>query len=278
LRQNLYRGKNSPKWRQGTTKSSRGKKSKTSVLFLLFIVSIGILGFYLVQKGYFRDYITVSRSFSINNVVVEGTNFLDPEEIKATAGIKTGSNMFDVDLERTAVKLKETYVAKDFVVFKKFPDTIVIRIKERIPVALINSDSLVGVDSDGIILPHIGASFSSALPIITGISGDKKEGDCPAKERLSAGLKLMKGISEKAPSVYKKLSEVNVSSMSEMGVTLVGNGLEVIIGSDGLDTKIANIEKVLNEVTGKMDSVKAVDIRFGEKIFVRKATDLGDIK
>ena len=47
-------------------------------------------------------------------------------------------------------------------------------------------------------------------------------------------------------------------------------GLEVIIGDSDWAKKIPVLDKIINEVTRREEAVKAVDIRFGEKIYVRK--------
>jgi cell division septal protein FtsQ len=55
-----------------------------------------------------------------------------------------------------------------------------------------------------------------------------------------------------------------------MGISLIDTGLEVIIGESGWTEKLPNLERVIAQVTGRMDSVRAVDMRFGEKIFIKK--------
>ncbi len=47
--------------------------------------------------------------------------------------------------------------------------------------------------------------------------------------------------------------------------------VEVIIGDKDWNVKLPNLERVVNQVVGRMDSVRTVDMRFGDKIFVRKS-------
>jgi cell division protein FtsQ len=208
--------------------------------------------------------------FGVRNVVVEGAGYIDKEDIIATAAVQKGKNIFEVNLEKISRKLFDTFAAEDFTVYRRLPDTITIKIHERRPVALLNIKTLVGVDAEGVPLPHIGASLIETLPIITGIKSISSLSDSTVKARLITGLKLLDRISHGSPPVYNKISEVNVSTMAEMGITLVGSGLEVIIGDDNWGQKVQNLEKVISKVTERIETVKAVDIRFGEKIFVRK--------
>jgi len=208
--------------------------------------------------------------FNVRNVVVEGADYLDPEAIMETAGVPEGDNIFDLDLAAVSEALEQAYVAEDFVVFRRLPDTVAIRVRERKPVALLNATTIIGVDEDGVPLPHVGAACVETLPIISGVKSVEALADSSVRERLKTGLRLLGKISDEAPSVYGRISEIDVSSISDMGITLIDNGLEVIIGSDDWNKKIPKLENVIARVSQQVDAVKAVDIRFGDKIFVRK--------
>lgn len=208
--------------------------------------------------------------FNIRNVVIEGTVYLDKEEIMGKAMIKEGQNIFEEDLGKISKTLKAAYTAEDFTVFRRLPDTITIRVQERKPVAMLNMDTLIGVDADGTPLPQVGASNVETLPIITGIENVSSLSNPAVKARLVTGLRLLARISDDAPTVYQRISEVDVTSLTEMGIMLIDNGLEVIIGDDDWARKIPTLEHVISKVTEQIETVKAIDIRYGEKIFVRK--------
>ena len=209
--------------------------------------------------------------FIVRTILVEGTQHLDKELILKSAAIHPGENIFRADLEKASRSLRKDFSAQDFTLFRKLPDTIVIRVVERRPVALINDGELMGVDAQGVLLPHIGAGMVDSLPIITGVTGAGALADPEVKERLLAGLKLLDAITRQAPAVQKRISEINASNASTMGISLIDNGIEVIIGQGGWTEKLPIMEKVIRQVISRGDSVQAVDMRFGEKIFIRKA-------
>ncbi len=209
--------------------------------------------------------------FSIRNVVVEGADYIEPEEIIQTADIPRGENIFDFDIAAIAEHLETSYAAEDFVVYKKLPDTVAIKVRERKPVALLNANKIIGVDENGVPLPHVGASYVETLPIISGISSVEALSDSSTLERLKSGIALLGAISEKSPGVYGRISEVDVSSISDMGITLLDNGLQVIIGSDDWNEKVPKLEDIIGRVGRQMEAVRAVDIRFGDKLFIRKS-------
>jgi hypothetical protein len=150
-------------------------------------------------------------------------------------------------------------------------------VRERRPVALINVGKLIGVDANGVPLPHIGAAMADSLPIITGIDGGLSSLANPAvRNRLLSGLKLLDAIARQSPSVYKRISEINVSSLSGMGFNLIDTGLDVIIGENGWGEKLPNLERVINQVTGSMDSVITLDMRIPGKLFLKKSRPAAD--
>jgi cell division protein FtsQ len=238
-----------------------------------YVILLAILG----AGGWFAgmpalDRVTSLPVFTVVHVAVEGVVHLDRSRIIETAGIVPGVNIFRVDLKRASDRLMKAFAAEDFTLYRRLPGTIVIKVRERTPVALINEGKLIGIDASGVLLPHIGADMAESLPIITGIGADPKSlAEPSAKARILAGLKLLDEITRQSPGVEKRISEINVSSLSGMGINLIDTGLEVIIGENGWSKKIPNLERVIGQVTGRMDSVKIVDMRFDDRVIVKKS-------
>jgi len=252
----------SPRRRDGkrTLVSGRGRYL---LAFLLAVVVLHYIGMPVVEK------IKAHSVFTVRHVLVEGADYLDTEKVIETAAIPMGENVFEIDFTEISRHLKQEYAAEEFAIFRRLPDTITVRVTEREPVALLNVKDIIGVDAEGVPLPHIGATMVETLPIVTGIDTVTALTDSTVKSRLIAGLQLLGRISDESPAVYNRISEVDVSTMSEMGITLIDNGLEVIIGSDNWARKMPVLERVVTRISEGMEA-RAVDIRFGEKIFVRK--------
>ena len=269
-----------PKWKRGQSaerrKGSRTLRSREIlgirfgdiVRFIVVCLFLGVAAKYLgvpvIQK------IKSHPVFMVRKVVVEGARYIDPEAICSTAGIKKGINIFEVDLVGVAKTLKSNYTAEDFTVFRRLPDTVVIEMHERKPVALLNLKTLVGVDSQGVPLPHIGADMVDSLPIISGISSLSSLSDSTTRVRLITGLRMLDCISADAPAVYSRISEVDVTNMADMGVCLVDNGIRVVIGDQDWKRIIPKLDLVINEVTRRRDKVKILDVRAPGRVIVTK--------
>ncbi len=264
--------KNSPKWKQNSASYKRrtGKAGRHAGLgrYVLGLAMIAIVFHFYGRPAV--SHIMLHPIFNVRRVVVDGSQYIDSDEIINVASIEIGRNIFEINIDKVSENLKSAFAAEDFTVFKSLPNSITIRVHERKPVALLNAKKLIGVDKDGIPLPHIGADLVESLPIVTGISSISALSDSGVKARLDAGLRLLMGIKEEAPSTYKRISEINVSNMKTLGVSLIDNGLEIIIGEKDWSRKIPALDTIINEVTFRSKAIKALDIRFGEMIVVKK--------
>ncbi|MFC1508226.1 cell division protein FtsQ/DivIB [Candidatus Omnitrophota bacterium] len=277
----LARKETVPKWKKGqktarrkpgiTNRSKRAPDTRLLVGIIRFAAVCIALATVVRYVGV-PVVRTVSKHpiFHVREVVVEGAQYLDSDKIFTAANIQQGANIFDLDLMRSARKLKSEFSAEKFTVFRRLPYTVVIEVHERKPVALLNMNKLVGVDSKGVTLPHIGADMVDTLPIITGIKTVSSLSDSTTKQRIVSGIRMLEHISKEAPAVYSRISEVDVTNLADMGISLVDNGLHVIIGNNNWKSKIPNLERVINEVTWRRENAKSLDIRFENKVIVTK--------
>ncbi|MFC1490069.1 cell division protein FtsQ/DivIB [Candidatus Latescibacterota bacterium] len=267
-----------PRWKQNkvsnrksTVKSGKRRKTGSGLGLGRFLLGMIVLGlFYQFAVAPVMKSIMAHQIFNVIDVDVMGAEYIDSDEILNAAAIEIGNNIFEINIRNVSETLENNFTAEDFTVYKKLPNSIIINVNEKIPVALLNMNELIGVDKNGVPLPHIGAELAANLPILTGISSVASLSDSVAVERLKAGLALLEKIKEKAPTTYKRISEINVSNMSTLGISLIDNGLEVIIGEKDWIRKIPVLDKTINKITMNRQAVKAVDIRFGDKVIVVK--------
>ncbi len=263
--------KNSPRWKQSRASYKRRSGKAEFHLgigrYIIGFITIGLL--YQFVGRPLNEHIKSHQIFNVRQVLVNGAQYINSEKIINAAAIEMGKNIFEIDIVKISENLKRGFAAEDFTIYKGLPNSIIIRLHEKQPVALLNVKELVGVDKNGVPLPHVGADLVESLPIVTGINSISSLSDSTVKARLVAGLNLLEKISDNAPSTYKRISEINVSSMNTLGISLIDSGLEVIVGEKDWVRKISVLDKVINEVTSRRDAVKAVDIRFGETVVVK---------
>jgi len=92
----------------------------------------------------------------------------------------------------------------------------------------------------------------------------------------AAGLLLIFKLSSNQERIRRKKKVVFARVMElllfrhDLGVSLIDNGLQVIIGSDEWNKKIPILDKVITEIIARSEKVKALDLRFDEAVVVKK--------
>jgi RecA/RadA recombinase len=95
---------------------------------------------------------------------------ITPDLVRQWAGLQPGMNLFSVDIRaiRSAL-LRKVPIVKAVDISRLLPDTLEIRISERLPVARLGNAGFLAVDKDGyvfVLRPSI-----HTLPVITGCRG-----------------------------------------------------------------------------------------------------------
>lgn len=118
--------------------TSRAKK--LIVLFALILIIFGF-GIYL---SYFSSWLI------IKNVTITGTQQLEQSEIRAVAQVPLNSPMIELNSEEIALRVRQIDTVKSVQVRKGWPNTVVIAIGERAPIALTDlADGRYLVDETG---------------------------------------------------------------------------------------------------------------------------------
>ncbi|HEX7119106.1 MAG TPA: FtsQ-type POTRA domain-containing protein [Longimicrobiales bacterium] len=104
-------------------------------------------------------------AFRVDRVEVLGTRFLAPHEALEASGITRTSSVFDDPEPWRAALLRHPLVA-DATIERKLPSTLIVRIVEEQPVALVRTPELRVVDANARVLPIDPAGVVLDLPIV----------------------------------------------------------------------------------------------------------------
>ena len=163
--------------------------------------------------------------FQIQRVLVQGNSAIARTEIEESAGISLGKNIFEVDLGQARERLLTLPMLKEVQVYRRLPSTVVIRVVERTPVALVPvPGGFAEVDEEGMYLRR-GSVGTSGLPVLTGIRVAAAEPGRPVEgSGLQEGLTVIRGL---GPQVVRELSEIHAGRQV---VLYTLDGIEVRLG------------------------------------------------
>jgi len=159
-RRNYY--KNSPARRRA--RITRHCILSLKTLFLLGTMVGASLFFILVH-----DALTQSSYFEATGITVEGNRRLTKEAILEQADVKPGDNILGVNLKvlRHRLLANPWIAAAD--VRRELPDTIHLRVTERVPLAKVELSRPFFIDRTGEIVKSAGPSEQMEVPVVTGL-------------------------------------------------------------------------------------------------------------
>jgi len=177
--------------------------------------------------------ITFSWLFAADEVRVEGTERISEEEIRRLGGLAEGDNVFHLDTVAVEARMERDPRIADAVVEADLPDLIVVRVVERIPVAVAEvAGSPRTVADDGAVLP---GTPPQGLPRIEAVGGELGEARRVAAARALAAM---------TPALRRSIATVYTDTDDEL-VIETGGGVTVTYGA-------------VLDVASKADALRAV--------------------
>ena len=147
--------------------------------------------------------------FTVRNIDVEGNGYLKKDEVINIAGVYFGEPMFRLDTLAVTRRIMNDLRIEEATVRRSLPSTIVINIKERVPIATVADDyGYLDLDHQGKIIDSYKTLKKMPIPMITGITlHDKYIGDDANNETLKQILYYL-----------ERLDAVSLNQISEVAI------------------------------------------------------------
>jgi len=211
--------------------------------------------------------------YNVKEVNIYGTTFFDQSIIQEKSNAMISYNIFNSELRKHKNEILNFDHIIDCKISRKFPSTIDITIYEREPVALISSDELIILDSNGVCLPVEYCDLS--LPILTNFKSNPElypKGSTTASTNVLNSVALMKYTKDNFSMIYDEISEFVFNEDSEYEIILKNGKTRIILGSNKLQDKIKylnSFQETLKDEKNIKD-FKYIDLRFNEQIIVKE--------
>lgn len=237
--------------------------------FILLILLIAIIGI-----GYGIYFSFTSSKFNISKIEVKGTSKYTPEEIIDKAKIEIGKNINKVSKARINENLKEMIYIDSINIDRKYPDKIIINIKERVAkYAAYNKEKniYIKLTNDGTLLEEVKAeNIGENETIIFGINflDEIKIGEKLERTELNKLTDLDKIYKEYVKSgITNKITSVKF----ENGVYLLTLDYKtdiMIDVNDKLEYKMSFLKEIIKE-TGILPGI--IDMTKPDPYFSQRA-------
>jgi cell division protein FtsQ len=194
------------------------------------------------------DRILRSPDLHIRETVVKGCQELTEKEILALASIRTPSNMLTINRDAIARRIRANPWVREVFVGREFPDRLVIVVRERKAVALIErNDGLSLLDGEGTPFKKLETGEESDLPVLTGCVRGGILDESLVKRSLAL-LNDLAGIKD-GPKIGNA-SEIHGNET--FGLSLfTDTGLCLQLGFDGYENKLKRLTPVMADLDRK---------------------------
>lgn len=161
---------------------------------LLLIAAAMIATMWIVQE------MRSDRRFAITKIETTGLRLSDAAAVRAVCEQWSGANLFELDIESLRAELTSLPWVEAVTIEKRVPDTLVVRVAERVPVGLaMTNEGLRYVDREGRAFAPIAPSVGNpGLPLVTGKSVDERRRAVSFLETLRAD----------DPDLYSRVSQI----------------------------------------------------------------------
>ena len=242
--------RNTPVVPMASSKKPRRFFRWVTVMALVGLLVVGIQNAYPSLKG--------SDFFRMQHIKVVGNHMLPEQDIITSSGLTTGGNLFGCDLDTATKRLKEQPMIEQALLIREPPETLVISLVERQPVAMINTPkNLLGLDAKGIVFPL--PSVPVDMPVVTGVHGDSTD-VLPSVAAFIATLKI------NTPEFWHEISEICIDASNTAIVYLVNNGVSLRMKFEHPEQQVRNFQAYTAATPGAILDLSYIDLRFRDQV------------
>ena len=194
------------------------------------------------------DWIIRSPYLAVRETVVRGCKELTEKEILTLAAVRPSANIFAVNPDAIARRIRSNPWISEVFVGREFPDRLVIVVRERTAVALLQREGgLYLLDRDGAPFKKLESGDEANLPVLTGFVSGGRINEPLVKQSIAL-LNYLAG-SNDTPAIGA-VSEVHGNET--FGLSLfTDTGLCLQVGFDGFESKFQRLTPVMADLDRK---------------------------
>lgn len=203
--------------------------------------------------------------FAIKTITiqVEG-GMLNPAEIRKSTGVREGANLFSFNIRKMgAAFLKATPLARSITIHRQLPDTLVMAVQERTPVARIGRWSVLATDVDGNTFKLRGNARD--FPVISGCAETNLQPGIVADQAVKNAILAIDACHRTKGAGMIHLASVDVSNKDAIELYLAAGERVKIAWTDMTRTTDAGIKELQTKIVYLANALRASEER-GKKI------------
>jgi cell division protein FtsQ len=230
-----------------------------------------LLSFFLFVGHQVYTYLLDSPFFRLKEVKIEGCQKLKRETLLPLTRIEGMPNLFTISLRSVAEKLESHPWIDRVRVQKIFPNTILIRIEERKPIAILQLEELYYIDHKGVIFSSVGEKDEFNYPFLTGLTREVLDRDSgESKNLIGKALELLTLSEEGKVSPLEEISEVHMEKTYGIQCFTRAEGVEVRFGWEQFGEKLKRLSMIWADLKKRGISAASIDCSDLKRMVVKR--------
>jgi cell division protein FtsQ len=220
---------------------SRKRWAAAAAVVVVALVAVSVAPRWLRQLEFFK----------VRRIEVLGARYLSGPEVAAVMKVSADASLFD-GTEPYQKAVFRIIGVREVTVSRRWPGTLVVRLRESEPVALAPTpEGLALVDDRGWILPFDPTRVPADLPV------------APADPAVAKALARIRNT---APGLY-----ATIGSAAKVGedVVIEAAGKRLLVRRDVTASDIRALVAVMDDLERNSRSYRELDARFTDRVFVR---------
>ena len=233
-----------------------------------------VLGAIVLFLGYrVAELVLAAEALTVTRITVSGNTRLSRGEVVSLLDGLSGRNMLLVSLEEWRQKVLASPWVEDAAIRRVLPGTVEVVIAERQPMGIGRiGTALYLLDQHGEIIDEFGPNHAEFdLPLIDGLWAAQRaaSGEPVVDEgRAALAMRLLASLQER-PDLAERVSQVDVTDVRDAVVILKGDTALIRIGEDQFAERLQSYLDLASALREKIPQIDYVDLRFGERVYVR---------
>ena len=232
------------------------------------LLAIGLLTLAVPVGG--AGWLLTAPRFAVTSVEVEGVSRVPAERVRAAAAIASGTNVWRIDPATVIQRVEAVPEIRRAEVIRRYPNRVTVLVEERRPFTLVHAGRLHWLDEEGRVLREVPQAVVPPVPVVSGLDEAELTSIRTAPgPRAREAIALIRVLLRSGSALTAQISEIDMSR-GEGPVLYTVDGVEVRLGTEDWDERLARLEGVLAEVGREGQAVRTIDLRFRNQVVFTK--------
>jgi cell division protein FtsQ len=232
----------------------------------------------MVYAGYRAcDLVLNASALQVRRVAIRGNARLSTGEIHALIDGLAGSSILTADLSLYRRRLLDSPWVEHVAMRRLLPSTVEIFVSERRPIGVSRlRGQLYLVDRRGTIIDEFGPRYADFdLPIVDGLVRAPGTRDSSIDEvRAALAARVIDALAGH-PELAARVSQIDVADVHDAVVLLDDDAALLHLGEEQFAERLQYYVEIAPALRRNVRDMDYVDLRFGERVYVRPAASAG---